>query len=120
MSEAKERYYRLFEQQLNYNPVLGCKTASKYIEELEQNEKGMLDALIGIASEKEVHTKLNQERLCCKFQDIAIRAIEELKGKPIDEVLESAKCHLIDVGDGIEKYAEENSKKELEEYLKKR
>lgn len=32
-------------------------------------------ALEEIRDESEVHTKLNQERLCCKFQDIAARAL---------------------------------------------
>jgi hypothetical protein len=36
-----------------------------------------------IFEEKEIHTKLNQERLCCKFQDIAIRAIERITNKTI-------------------------------------
>lgn len=32
-------------------------------------------ALAEIANEPEVHTKLSQERLCCKFQDIAKRSL---------------------------------------------
>jgi hypothetical protein len=32
-------------------------------------------ALAAIRDEAEIHTKLNQERLCCKFQDIAARAL---------------------------------------------
>jgi len=36
-------------------------------------------ALATIRDEPEVHTKLNQERLCCKFQDIAARVLSERK-----------------------------------------
>jgi DUF438 domain-containing protein len=36
-------------------------------------------ALETIASETEVHTKLNQERLCCKFQHIARAALDAIK-----------------------------------------
>lgn len=32
-------------------------------------------ALQEIAGEDEIHTKLNEVRLCCKFQDIAVRAL---------------------------------------------
>lgn len=42
-----------------------------------QSEVGRLrEALEQVAGETEVHTKLNQERLCCKFQDIAQRALD--------------------------------------------
>ena len=34
-------------------------------------------ALREIAECEDVHTKLNQERLCCKFQSIAIRALND-------------------------------------------
>lgn len=35
-------------------------------------------ALREIADEAELHTKLNQERLCCKFQHIAAMALEDI------------------------------------------
>ncbi len=39
-------------------------------------EDKLKKALAEIASEKDVHTKLNQFRLCCKFQSIAMRALD--------------------------------------------
>ena len=38
-------------------------------------EERLRKALLEIANEKEIHTKLNQERLCCKFQSIAMEAL---------------------------------------------
>ncbi len=38
--------------------------------------KRLQTALYEIANEEEIHTKLNQYRLCCKFQSIAMRALD--------------------------------------------
>ena len=40
-------------------------------------------ALERIANETEVHTKLNQVRLCCKFQDIARAALSQAKPEKV-------------------------------------
>lgn len=40
------------------------------------------EALREIADETEIHTKLSQFRLCCKFQDIARRALDRGPEKP--------------------------------------
>lgn len=45
------------------------------VEELREQLATARGALQEIADQPEVHTKLNQERLCCKFQDIAVRAL---------------------------------------------
>lgn len=37
----------------------------------------LISALRMIADEDEIHTKLNQTRLCCKFQQIAIDALRQ-------------------------------------------
>lgn len=63
---------RGFNKQLveNFNwsaPIL--LMAADRIEELET-------ALKKIANDEVTHTKLNQQRLCCKFQGIAMEALE--------------------------------------------
>ena len=55
-----------------------CKKELSYIHqiaELKHMNKKLTKALEEIAEEKEIHTKLNQERLCCKFQGIAMEAL---------------------------------------------
>ena len=55
-----------------YKAMIGaCKNPPDIIAENER----MRNALMAIANETEIHTKLNQERLCCKFQDIAMNAL---------------------------------------------
>lgn len=39
------------------------------------------EALEQIAGDDEVHTAENQTRLCCKFQDIALRALQDKEAK---------------------------------------
>jgi hypothetical protein len=55
------------------NKMLYCFAAE--VADLRKQLAEARAALKKIADEPEVHTKLNQERLCCKFQDIATRAL---------------------------------------------
>lgn len=47
----------------------------------EASNEALRVALERIRDESEVHTKLNQERLCCKFQDIAAEALAALQAE---------------------------------------
>lgn len=53
--------------------------AAAEIERLEKALEAAREALRLIAEDEEPHTAENQTRLCCKFQDIAIRTLSQKK-----------------------------------------
>lgn len=59
----------------NINIEMAINEAADELARLSTELAEARNALREIANEPEVHTKLNQERLCCKFQDIASSAL---------------------------------------------
>ena len=51
-----------------------------HINSLQSENKRYREALERIANEKEIHEKFNQVRLCCKWQDIANKALNNKQG----------------------------------------
>ena len=58
------------------NETIETDAVEKKLVELVQETERLKDALREIVNEKEIHTKLNQERLCCRFQSIAMEALD--------------------------------------------
>lgn len=59
-----------------YSREFGPITNAPFLDELADEIERLETALKKIANDEVTHTKLNQERLCCKFQDIAMEALD--------------------------------------------
>ena len=57
--------------------AMWAEVVTKKLIEIAKELNAYKTALKEIAECKDVHTKLTQERLCCKFQDIAIKALND-------------------------------------------
>jgi len=69
----KNKAKKLIPIYIKYRRRRGVMNEEAYILDHYEKYKAALEE---IANEKEIHTKLNQERLCCKFQHIAINALD--------------------------------------------